>query len=181
MACIFHSCKSSPSSSVEWTPVLQKEKDYMKNLIVAIDFSNQTQRVLNVAEQMGMSLGARIWLVHIADPDPEFVGYEAGPDVVRDQVAKKLQKNHTELQECATRLRDQGLDATALSIQGPTVDRILSEAKKLEADMIIMGSHGHGAMYRVLLGSVSEGVLHRAGVPVLIVPPDRNPNASDEQ
>ncbi|MBW2274656.1 MAG: universal stress protein, partial [Deltaproteobacteria bacterium] len=47
---------------------------------------------------------------------------------------------------------------------------ILAEAKRLAADMIVMGSHGHGALYRALLGSVSEGVLHKATCPLTIVP-----------
>ena len=145
----------------------------MKNLLVAIDFSDQSPGVLSIAKELGKSLGARIWLVHIAEPDPEFVGYDAGPDVVRHQVAKRMQKDHKGLQEIAGEMRDLGFDVTALSIQGPTVDTILSEAKKLDIDMIVMGSHGHGAVYRVLLGSVSEGVLRRAHVPVLIVPASR--------
>jgi nucleotide-binding universal stress UspA family protein len=158
-----------------------KRKIAMKSLLVSVDFSVQTEPVLDVARELGKSLAARIWLVHVAEPEPDFVGYAPGPDVVRDQVAKKLRKEHTELQELATGLREDGLDTTALSVQGPTVDRILSEADKLDVDMIVMGSHGHGAVYRVLLGSVSEGVLHRSRVPVLIVPPSRESNLKDEQ
>jgi nucleotide-binding universal stress UspA family protein len=50
------------------------------------------------------------------------------------------------------------------------VEKILAQMEKLDADLVIMGSHGHGAIYRTLLGSVSEGVLHDAACPVLIVP-----------
>jgi nucleotide-binding universal stress UspA family protein len=49
--------------------------------------------------------------------------------------------------------------------------KILAEIHKLQADLVIMGSHGRGAIYRTLLGSTSEGVLHRSSCPVLIVPP----------
>ncbi len=142
-------------------------------MLVAIDFSEQSQRVLDAAEGLVKAARAHLWLVHIADPDPEFVGYAAGPDTVRHQVAKKLQGEHARLQEIAGELRESGLDATALSVQGPAVDRILSEAAKLDADLIVMGSHGHGAFYRGLIGSVSEGVLHRTNLPVMIIPPER--------
>ena len=70
----------------------------------------------------------------------------------------------------ASAVRDRELSAHALLIQGPTVDKILSEARRIEADLIVMGSHGHGAVFRALLGGVSENVLRRAECPITIVP-----------
>ncbi|MEW5940915.1 MAG: universal stress protein [Chloroflexota bacterium] len=71
-------------------------------------------------------------------------------------------------------MRKAGLDATALVVQGATVETILNEASKLEADMIVVGSHGHGALYQLLVGSVCEGVLRKAACPVLVVPTREN-------
>lgn len=70
----------------------------------------------------------------------------------------------------AESLRLKGLDAKGLLVQGSTVETILKQADKLEAQMIVMGSHGRGAIYKMLVGSVSEGVLHGAQCPVLVVP-----------
>jgi len=67
-------------------------------------------------------------------------------------------------------LRQEGLDVTALLVRGPTAETIINESKKLEADMIIVGSHGRGAMHRLLVGSISEGVLRHAEKPVLVIP-----------
>ena len=64
---------------------------------------------------------------------------------------------------------DNGGDG-APAAQGPTIETIIEEAGRLKVDMIVVGSHGHGAMYQLLVGSVSEGVLHRATCPVLVVP-----------
>ena len=50
------------------------------------------------------------------------------------------------------------------------METILEEAAKLNADLIILGSHGHGGLLRALLGSVCEGVLRKSILPVLIVP-----------
>ncbi len=143
----------------------------MKNVLVPIDFSDQSNAVLEMAGQIARAFDAHLWLLHVAAPDPEFVGYAPGPDVVRQQVARELHDEHRQIQALGDDLRAQGADVTALAIQGPTVERILSEVEKLAADLIVMGSHGHGAVYRMLLGSISEGVLRGTECPVLIVPP----------
>lgn len=142
----------------------------MKNIMVPIDFSEVTAAVIATAESLAQAYSARLWLIHVAAPDPEFVGFEVGPQSVRDQRADHLREEHRHLQDEAIRLRDAGIDATALLVQGPTVEKILSEAERLEADWIVLGSHGHGAAYRALLGSVSENVVRKATHPITIVP-----------
>jgi len=62
---------------------------------------------------------------------------------------------------------------TALLLQGPTVETIISEAGRLPASLIVLGSHGHGRIYDVLVGSVSEGIVRASKVPVLLVPARR--------
>jgi nucleotide-binding universal stress UspA family protein len=74
------------------------------------------------------------------------------------------------VQELAERLKGEGLQAHPLFVQGSTADTILRKANELDVDMIVVGSHGRGAMYQMLVGSVSEAVLHGAKVPVLVVP-----------
>lgn len=145
----------------------------MKNILVAVDFSPLTAAVVEQAAQLATAFGGALWLVHVADPDPDFVGYEAGPTTVRTQVATELRGEHRRLQDTAQALRDRGLAVTALQVQGSIAETIVSEATRLAAELIVLGSHGHGALRRALLGSVSEGVLHRATCPVLIVPAPR--------
>jgi nucleotide-binding universal stress UspA family protein len=74
------------------------------------------------------------------------------------------------LQKQAASLRDSGVEVTALLLQGPTVESILNQSEKLKADWIVVGSHGHGALYHVWMGSVGQGLIHRAGCPVVVVP-----------
>lgn len=142
----------------------------MKKILVAIDLSPSRQQVLDQATALARALGGQLWLLHVAEPDPEFVGYDPGPQVVRDSVAHEFREEHRGVQQVADELRAGGLDATALLVQGPTVETILAEAERLAVDMIVMGSHGYGALHRALLGSVSEGVLRRSSRPLLIVP-----------
>lgn len=142
----------------------------MTTLLVPIDFSPVTAAVVEQAAQLAQAFSAALWLLYVAAPEPDFVGYQTGPSTVRQQVAHELHDTHRQLQEHATALRARGIDATALQVQGATTETILHEAARLQADVIVLGSHGHSALHRALLGSVSEGVLHRAPCPLLIVP-----------
>ena len=143
------------------------------NIIAAVDFSPVTGAVLDALEQFAASIAARVWLVHVVAPDPAFVGYETGPGGVRNQVAAEHRKHHQDLQHLAERLRTAGIETTALLLQGPTVETIISEADRLPASLIVLGSHGHGRVYDVLVGSVSEGIVRASKVPVLLVPARR--------
>ena len=143
------------------------------NIIAAVDFSPVTGAVLDALERFAASIEARVWLIHVVAPDPAFVGYEAGPGGVRNQVAAEHRKHHQDLQHLAERLRTAGVETTALLLQGPTVETIISEAGRLPASLIVLGSHGHGRIYDVLVGSVSEGIVRASTVPVLLVPARR--------
>jgi nucleotide-binding universal stress UspA family protein len=143
------------------------------NLLVAVDFTPTSERVLEVARELAERDGGRILLLHVAEPDPAFVGYEAGPQVVRDQVADEFRTQRKALQEMGELLRSAGIDTTPLVVQGATADTILDQALRSEARYIVMGSHGRGAVYGLLIGSVSEAVIRRSPVPVVVVPPVR--------
>jgi nucleotide-binding universal stress UspA family protein len=142
----------------------------MNHILAAVDFSSVSERVLENAELLARAHGARLTLLHVAAPPPEFVGYEAGPQSVRDDRAKSLRKEHTALQQHAAKLREHGLDAHALVVEGPNIETILGEAHRLASTMIVIGSHGHGALYDALVGSVSAGVIRGSSCPVLVIP-----------
>jgi nucleotide-binding universal stress UspA family protein len=140
------------------------------NILVAVDFSEPTQNVVAKAAELVKAVSGKLWLLHVADPDPDFIGYEPGPQSVRDAVAKHFHAEHRQIQEIADGLRESGLEVTPLLIQGRTAETILKEAEKLGVDMIVVGSHGQSALHDLFVGSVSKGVLHDATCPVLVVP-----------
>ena len=142
----------------------------MKNILVAVDFSPVTDTVLDLAFQVGLAFKSPIHVIHVAPPDPDFLGYETGPKTVRDQVARHWHEEHKKLQAYAEGFKRQGVSAKALLIQGVTVEKILEEVKNTQAELIILGSHRHGPVHDVLLGSVSREVLKKAPCPVLVVP-----------
>lgn len=142
----------------------------MKSILVAVDFSAGTRQVLACAAQQAQAFRAPLWIVHVAAPEPDFVPYDDDPTPMRDSVALGLREEHRRVQALAEELAEQGLAVTPLLVAGPTVEKILEEATKLEAGLVVVGSHGHGALHRVLLGSVSEGLVRHAELPLLIVP-----------
>ncbi len=139
-------------------------------LLVAVDFSDSSQQILEYVRELGKGLNAKIWLLHVAEPDPEFVGYEVDPPEMRDAVARRFHKEHQQLQQLGHELRSEGMDCVALLVQGPTVETILGEIEKLSVDMVILGSHGKGILRHLLMGSTSEGVIQKSSIPVLIIP-----------
>lgn len=139
-------------------------------ILAGLDLSDSTEQVVARTQALAWPLSARVWLLHVAEPDPDFAGWEAGPDSVREEVADSFHVEHQQIQAIAARLRAGGLDTTALLVQGATVKKILEEAVRLDVDMIVLGSHGRGAAYQLLVGSVSDGVLRKSKCPVLIVP-----------
>ena len=139
-------------------------------LLIGVDLSESTEKVVKKAEEIARALSAKVWLLHVAEPEPDFVGLKVGPQSARDFLSKRFHTEHRRIQEMAEQLRKTGLDATALLVQGATVETIMKEALKLDVDMIVVGSHGRGAMYQLLVGSVSEGVLHESECPVIVVP-----------
>jgi len=139
-------------------------------LLVAVDLSESTAKVVSKAAELAKGLSADVWLLHVAEPEPDFVGLGMGPQTVRDATARDLRSEHRQIQEVAEGLRRAGVQTTALLVQGATAETILAEASRLDVDMIVVGSHGRGAMHRLLVGSVSEGVLHKSTWPVVVVP-----------
>ena len=139
-------------------------------LLVAVDLSGCTRTIVDKIIDLCGTQVAQIWIVHNAEPRPDFVEFKVDPLAARELLAKKFRHEHRQIQEIAERLRDRGLDATALLVHGATVDAILKEADDLDVDMIVVGSHGRGAMFKLLLGSVSAGILHKSQRPVLVIP-----------
>ena len=142
------------------------------NILAAVDFSGFTDPILAALDRIaGEVPGTRIWLLHVAEPDPSFVGYDAGPAAVRDQVAAEYRRERQQLQECAARLERSGREVTALVVPGAIADVILAESARLAIDLIVMGSHGYGTLAELIVGGVSKVVLRKATCPVLVIPP----------
>lgn len=139
-------------------------------ILVCVDLSESTETIVDKIEELAKSLSAQVWLLHNAIPDSGHVEFKVDPLAARESLAKKFHAEHRQIQSIAKRLRNAGVEATALLVHGVTVETILQEASDVDADMIVVGSHGKSAMHQLLLGSISKGVMRKSSLPVLVIP-----------
>lgn len=143
-----------------------------KNIIVAVDFNDAVGILLGYAEALALKFESKIWVLHVAAPDPDFVGYEPGPQYIRDFRADELKDEHKNLQKISNMFLDKKIESAALLIQGSTVETVLNEAKKLHADLLIVGNHKHSFLHNLLSESVSLELLKNGNIPLLTIPID---------
>lgn len=144
----------------------------MAEVLGCVDFSDASEAVIVEAARISRLSGNRLHLVHVAAGEPALAGYDEGPVAVhtRDERAKELTDEHHRLRELAAAYATDGLEIVPLLLMGATVDTILAEADRIDAATIVVGSHGHGALRKLLLGSVSQGIVRHSTRPVVIVP-----------
>jgi nucleotide-binding universal stress UspA family protein len=129
-------------------------------IIWATDGSSQAERALPFAKDLAKANGARLVVVHVNETG-------AGPvNVDEDQVQAALGKHVNDLKQ-------EGLDARlqmAEVMAGGAAHVIAEIADKEGADLIVVGTRGHGPLSGLLLGSVTHRLLHIVHCPVLVVP-----------
>jgi nucleotide-binding universal stress UspA family protein len=164
----------------------------MKRILVPIDFSDVTPPVIDLARQLGKAFDAEIHLVHVkeitAAAAPGTLGYgiagmsELAPmsgvpvpgfePMPRPMPEDEGQKS--KLTQWQRELADGGIKVTLHEPTGVVAEEILNQADYLNADLIVMGTHGHGAMYNLLVGSATKGVLKQTTRPLLLVPASKS-------
>jgi len=160
----------------------------MKRILVPIDFSDVTALVINVARQLAKALDAEIHLVHVreltAAPMQGTLGYGlagmpelapmAGVPVAGfEPMPNPMVENEDEKSKLACWQKEIAQDDIKVTLRQPTgavAEEILNHADAINADLIVMGIHGHSAMYNLLVGSATKGVLKRSTRPVLLIP-----------
>jgi nucleotide-binding universal stress UspA family protein len=144
-----------------------------RNILALIDFSRTSGQVVTRAGDLALFYDAKCWLIHVAGPEPEFVGYTVGPQYIRDHRADQLREEHQKLQEYKAELLQKNIDCETLLVQGQTNPTIMEEIGRLQIDMVVLGSHGRTRLYDLLVGSVCEYLLRYSPVPLVIIPGPR--------
>jgi nucleotide-binding universal stress UspA family protein len=164
----------------------------MKRILVPIDFSDVTPPVIDLARQLAKALDAEIHLVHVKELSaaaapgtlgyglvgmPELAPMSGVPVPVFDPMPQPIPEDEdqkSKLTQWQKEIAQEGIKVSLHEPTGAVAEEILNQADALNADMIVMGTHGHGAMYNLLVGSATKGVLKHSTRPVLLVPSSRS-------
>jgi len=143
----------------------------MKRIIAAIDFSDTSQPVVEAAVKLARALNEGLHIVHVVEAEPTYAAYGFSPDefpAMHEIQQESLLRSERKLEEIAAQSSLKGIQTKVL--QGHPLHRILEYAKEVDSDMLVLGSHGHGFLGSLLLGSVAEGCIRKAEIPALIIP-----------
>jgi nucleotide-binding universal stress UspA family protein len=144
----------------------------IRKILCPVDFSEGSERAVAYAASLARQLGASIELVHVwaspvyAFPDGALI---LGAEAV-DRLTTDLRG---QLDACVARHADRDLLVAGRLVQGDSPREIVAVAKAIDADLVVMGTHGRTGLARALVGSVAERVVRTSPVPVLTVPPER--------
>lgn len=144
----------------------------MKTILVPVDLSVATTRVCDAACAFAKLIHARLVLVHVVLPQPilpaDFFAFDASAVAAAAVAAEKRAAGR--LRGLARRCAGKKISVQTVQSTGQPAGEILNHASARKADYIVIGSHGHGAAYDLLVGSAAQGVLRRASCPVLVIP-----------
>jgi nucleotide-binding universal stress UspA family protein len=141
----------------------------MGTVVVATDLSRVSAGAVEVGIDLARRLRARLLLLNVLD-----LGRLSGLGR-HDRVDQARAEREPLLLDLVRSARDAGVEAEYLLFQGSPVEAITEAATSEGAEMIVVGTHRRRGPGRTLLGSVSDGLVRTAGVPVLIVPTEDGP------
>ena len=140
-------------------------------VVVAVDFSPRCDEVVREAAALARSTATRLKLLHVVPIPAEMLGL--GPVNPKATVVEDLR---TACMRAEARM-DKFVSALALSIpvetevrHGAVPDELVATSASPEDGLLVLGSHGHGRTYELLLGSIAQAVVRKAEQPVMLVP-----------
>ncbi len=153
----------------------------IKKVLIALDYDPSTKKVAEMGYSVAKSMGAEITLFHVISDiayysSPEYspifgftgLGDISIPNLTNVDELTKATKQF--LDKLKVFLGDENIKTMVLVKDGDIAESILKTAKSLHSDIIIMGSHSRKWLQNILLGSVTEKVLHNTNVPLFIIP-----------
>lgn len=138
----------------------------IRHILVPIDFDEGSAPQLEYASQMAQRLGAKITALHIWRV-PVY-GFPVGVTMPAVELGRAIESSATRaLDSLLKPHRDQGIEIDALLRSGTPWEQILEVAKEVDAELIVLATHGRKGLPRALIGSVAEKVIRMSEVPVL--------------
>ena len=142
----------------------------MKKIILPVDFSDSSNKLVDYAILFAKDINAEIYLIHVAATDIGFVigdmGFQYFPEVEENEIKYELK----ELNKLQERVVSQGIPCNHILKQGVAGDTILEFTESQNGDYIVVGSHGRSGVYDVFIGSLTKEITKKSKIPVLVVP-----------
>ncbi|MBJ9985402.1 universal stress protein [Acinetobacter sp. S40] len=142
-----------------------------QHILVPVDGSPTSLAAVNQAANLAKTYSSQVTLLLVITIDP-FIGVE----YINAQNQKEDALNHSQtmikgiLDEAKQKFADQGIDAKTKVVEGQEIYKeIVKAATDLNADLVVIGSHGRTGIKKLVLGSVAQKVLGEVHVPVLVV------------
>ena len=140
----------------------------IRSILVPLDFSETSAKALRYAAALAEEFQAKIDLLYVMEPVslPEFAGAYPGA-FANDELVTACKRN---LAKSANECEVNGELIAELRVRrGPPHREIIDAARELNADLIVIGTHGYSGLQHVMVGSVTERVVRSAPCPVLVV------------
>ncbi|MFV8834709.1 universal stress protein [Aquisalimonas sp.] len=146
-------------------------------ILVPVDGSEHASAAARYGERLALAIGARMELLHVFEDTPgmlmQRMGYTGG-QAVADRVSieafDRMREESARLAFQQTRVALQGgVEVIDRVLSGDPADAVAHYAHGVDAPVIVMGRRGVGEIWELLVGSVTEGVIHRTEYPVTVV------------
>ena len=149
-----------------------------KKILVCLDSSHLAEQILPYATDTALRFGSKLVMIQVIAPStvlPEVDTEKETPAHTDRRVSEKIQREENEarayLERVAQPLRKSGLDVECVTFEDTIDEGIVNYAEKNEVDLIAIATHGRSGLGRSVFGSVSDSVLRKSGLPILVIKP----------
>jgi universal stress protein A len=138
-------------------------------ILTAIDFSENSECAFDYALTLATKFNAELTLIHVINEPVDLRGFYV-PHISFEQLEKEIEEGAVKMMEtfCSTKLGAYSNYKTAI-VTGIPYDEITAAAERIDASLIVLGTHGRTGLDRILFGSTAERVVRTASCPVLTV------------
>ena len=151
----------------------------MKKVLIALDYNPTAQKIAEMGYALAKTMGAEVTLLHVISdpvyyastdysPIMGFTGYLNSDPLQLNTIEMLKTASLNFLDKSRNHLGDASIQI--LVAEGDFAEAILKSAKNLHADIIVIGSHSRKWLENIVMGSVTEEVLHHTTIPLYIIP-----------
>jgi nucleotide-binding universal stress UspA family protein len=152
-----------------------------EKILVPLDGSEHSVRALEISIQVAKQFSGKLILIHIYSvtvrpiilPEPATLTPTGVPVMTAEEVTRVAdaarEAGNRILAEGERKAKADGVQVQTMLIEGHAVQEIVKTAREGEFDLIVIGARGISKIREILLGSVTDGVIHHASCPVLVV------------